>query len=220
MILPLQILQVSLFAVPVLVLVALGWVILRRPVTVLNRRWLLMTFVPLLLANLAAIVMNDTQNAILTLADWRFWAIAAVDLGLAAGIWVWLRGFAVYGLTLPQAETLCRAALKAQGYDVSARVGEKRSLLVTAPQATILTVSLADGEEELWLAERAGEIVLRADSRRGMALLKGLLSSLRTFPAEYHFKAHTMGILYLVLAVVLLVFSWVYFFEPRLLLVE
>jgi hypothetical protein len=216
----LQIVQVSLFAIPILVLVALGWMILRLPVTVMNRRWLLMTFVPLLLANLAAIVMNDSQNAIQVLADGRFWLIAAVDVALTVGIYLWLRGYSVYGLTLTQAETACREALEAQGLDVSVRVGEKRALLVTAPQATIFTVTLADGEEELWLTARAGEVVLRADSQCGMALLKDLLPSLRAYPAEYHFKAHSMGVLYLVLAVVLLVFGWIYFFEPRLILVE
>ena len=48
MVMTLQILQVSLFAIPVIVLIALGLVILLRPVAVINRRWLLLTFLPLL----------------------------------------------------------------------------------------------------------------------------------------------------------------------------
>ena len=221
MIMTLQILQVSLFAIPVVVLTILGLVILLRPVVVLNRRWLLLTFLPLLLANLAAIVMNDTQNGIATLPDWRFWAIAVVDLALAGGSWVWLRGMALYGLPQTQTETLCKEALEAQSYSVAARVGEKRTLLTTVPQVTILTVTLEDGaQEEIWFTSRAGEVVLRADSRRGMALLRGLLPRLRAHQTAYVFQAHVVGILYLVLALVLLVFGWIYFFEPRLVLVE
>lgn len=220
-IMTLQILQVSLFAVPVIALAALGMVILLRPSAALNRRWLLLTFLPLLLANLVSIVMNDAQNEIATLSDWRFWVIVAVDLVLAVGIWVWLRGVALYGLPLAQAELLCKDALEARGYSVAARVGEKRTLLTMAPQATILTVTLADGEqEEIWFTSQAGEVIVRADSRQGMALLRRLLPPLRSHPVTYVFQEHVMGVLYLVLALVLLVFGWIYFFEPRLLLVE
>jgi len=220
MIMTLQILQVSLFAIPVIALAAFGLVILLRPSAVLNRRWLLLTFLPLLLANLVSIVMNNAQNEIATLSDWRFWAIAAVDLVLAGGIWVWLRGVALYGLPLAQAESLCKGALEEQGYSVSARVGEKRTLLTTAPQATVLTVALDGREEDIWFTSRAGEVIVRADSRQGMALLRLLLLPLRSHPVTYVFQEHVMGVLYLVLALVLLVFGWIYFFEPRLLLIE
>ena len=221
MILTLQILQVSLFTIPVIVLIVLGLVILLRPVAVINRQWLLLTFLPLLLANLLATVMGDTQNGIAVLPDWRFWAIVAVDLVLAVGIGIWLRGAALYGLPLTRAETLCRDALEAQGYSVSPRIGEKRTLLTTVPQATIFSVTIEDGEEDIWLTSRAGEVLVRTDSRRGMTLLRQkVLPALRNHQTPYVFQAHAMGILYLVLAVVLLVFGWIYFFEPRLLFVE
>ena len=221
MVMTLQILQVSLFSIPILVLVILGLVILLRPVAVINRRWMLLTFLPLLLANLLAVVMGDTQNEIAILLDWRFWAIVAVDMVLAVGISIWLRGVALYGLELTRAKKLCREAIEAKGYTVSPKTGEKQSLLNTVPQASILSVTIEGREEDIWLTSRAGEVVIRADSRRGMSLLKqDVLPALRKVQTPYMFQAHAMGVLYLVLAVVLLVFGWIYFFEPRLLLVE
>jgi len=221
MVMTLQILQVSLFSIPILVLVILGLVILLRPVAVINRRWMLLTFLPLLLANLLAVVMGDTQNEIAILLDWRFWAIVAVDMVLAVGISIWLRGVALYGLELTRAKKLCREAIEAKGYTVSPKTGKKQSLLNTVPQASILSVTIEGREEDIWLTSRAGEVVIRADSRRGMSLLKqDVLPALRKVQTPYMFQAHAMGVLYLVLAVVLLVFGWIYFFEPRLLLVE
>ena len=220
MVMTLQILQVSLFAIPVIVLIALGLVILLRPVAVINRRWLLLTFLPLLVANLLAIVMNDTENGIAPLPDWQFWAFVAVDLALAAGISLWLRGVAVYGLPLTTVEMLCRDALLAQGVEVSPRIGEKRTLLTTEKQATIFTVVIDGKEEEIWLNSHAGEVVIRADTARGRALVKQVLPVLHKHEAQYAFQYHAMGILYLVLAVVLLVFGWIYFFEPRFVVVE
>jgi hypothetical protein len=221
MILTLKILQVSLFAVPVVALIVLGLVILLRPVAVINRRWLLLTFLPLLVANLLAAVVGDTQNGIALLPDWRFWAMVVVDVALAVGISIWLRGVALYGLPLATAEALCKEALEAQGYSVTARIDEKRTLLTTVPQATILTVTIEGREEEFWLTLRAGEVVVRTDSQRGMALLRQkVLPALRDHQTPYVFQAHAMGVLYLVLAVVLLTFGWIYFFEPRLVLVE
>ena len=220
MILTLQILQVSLFAIPVLVLIVLGLVILLRPVAVINRRWLLLTFLPLLVANLLAIFTNDTANGIAVLPDWSFWANVAVDLALAAGISFWLRGVAVYGLPLTVVETLCRDALVGQGIEVSARIGEKRTLLTTERQATIFTVVVGGKEEEIWLTSRTGEVVIQADSAQGRALAKQVIPILRNHQAPYAFQHHAVGILYLVLAAVLLVFGWIYFFEPRLVIVE
>ena len=221
MILTLQILQVSLFSVPVIVLIVLGLVILLRPVAVINRRWLLLTFLPLLVANLLAAVVGDTQNGIDLLSDWRFWAMVVVDAVLAVGIGFWLRGVALYGLSMATAEALCKEALEAQGYSVTARIGEKRTLLTTVPQATILAVTIEGREEEFWLIHRAGEVVARTDSRRGMSLLRrNVLPILRSHQTPYVFQAHAMGVLYLVLAVMLLTFGWIYFFEPRLALVE
>ncbi|MBG0770934.1 MAG: hypothetical protein H0S82_04460 [Anaerolineaceae bacterium] len=216
----LQILQVSLFAIPVTVLIVLGLVILLRPVAVINRRWLLLTFLPLLAANLLAIVTNDTANGVATLPDWRFWANVTVDLALAAGISFWLRGFAVYGLPLTTVETLCRDALIAQGIEVSVRIGEKRTLLTTERQATIFSVNIEGKEEEIWLTSRTGEVVIQADSAQGKALAKQILPLLRNHQTPYAFQHHAVGILYLVLAVVLLVLGWIYFFEPRLVVVE
>jgi len=220
MVLTLQILQVSLFALPAVVLIVLGLVILLRPVSVINRHWLLLTIFPLLVANLLAIAMNDTENGIAILPDWRFWAIVAVDLALAVGISFWLRGIAVYGMPLTAVEALCRDALQSQGYEVSPRIGEKRTLLTTENPATIFALKIEGLDEEIWLTSRAGEVILRADSRRGRTLVKKILPELRKQKVPYAFQYHAMGILYLVLAVVLLVFGWIYFFEPRLVAVS
>ena len=48
----LQNLQLILFSIPVLYLLALGLLILFKPVTVLDRRWMLLAFLPILVDNL------------------------------------------------------------------------------------------------------------------------------------------------------------------------
>ena len=75
------------------------------------------------------------------------------------------------------------------------------------------------GKEKIWVIERFYEVVLRASSQQGVCLVRQLLPELRQVEQPYDFRRHAVGILYMLLGVVLAVFGWIFFFEPRLILV-
>lgn len=216
----LQILQIILFAIPILALLAFGLVILIRPITIMNRRWMLLVFLPLLLANLLAIWENDSLNEAAALTDWRLWFILVTDLALGVGLTLGLRGVVIYGMTVSDAAYLLEEALQATGFEVSSHLGEKHTLWGAAKPADILIVKTEKGVEEIWLTFLAGEVLLRAGSRKGFAILRKMIPIIRSTQGDYEFSARPMGILYIVLGVVFAVLSWVFFFEPRLILID
>ncbi len=220
MILTLQVLQVVLFAIPILTLLIYGLLILIRPVVVIDRRWMLLVFLPLLAANLLAMWENDSVNEVTVLTDWRLWLIFATDLALGVGLTLSLRGRAIYGVSSSDAAYLIREALEKAGVNVESRIGEKRSIWTMPQNAQILTLHTQTGTEDIWFTSRAGEVLMRTSSRQGMATVRKALPAVRTVQTEYLFSAHAMGVLYLVLGVVFSVLSWIIFFEPKLLLIE
>jgi hypothetical protein len=218
--LTLQILQVALFTLPILTLLIYGLIVLIRPVSVIDRRWMLMVFLPLLLANLLAIWENDSVNAVTALTDWRLWLILLTDVALSVGLTLGLRGVLIYGLTAADAAYLTMAALRKEGFEVESNSGEKRSVWAMPQKAEILSFQTEGETEEIWFTSRAGEVLARMDSRRGMAALRKSLPAIRNVQTEYLFSAHAMGVLYLVLGVVLAVLGWIFFFEPRIVLID
>ena len=220
MVLTLQILQVALFTIPILALLVHGLIILFRPISIINRRWMLLVFLPLLAANLLAIWENDSLNEVTALTDWRLWLILVTDLALGTGLTLGLRGMVVYGLSISDAAYLVGEALMALGFDVDSHPGEKRTIWAAAQTAEILTVKTEKGGGDIWLTSRAGEVMIRADSRKGLAVLRQVFPKVRSSQSEYVFSAHATGILYIVLGVVFAVLSWIFFFEPRLVLID
>jgi hypothetical protein len=219
-VLTLQILQVTFFAIPILNLLIYGLIILIRPISVINRRLMLLIFLPLLLANLLAIWENDSMNDVSAIADWRLWLILVTDIVLGTGLAFGLRGVAIYGLTDSDAAYLFAEALRAKGFEVESHSGAKRSLLAISQTANILTVKTEKGSEDIWLTSRSGEVLVRVKTRQGLTILRKVVPLVRSTQSEYVFSAHAMGILYIVLGVVLAVLSWIFFFEPRLILIE
>ena len=216
----LQILQFVLFVIPVVALITLGGVILLKPVSVVNRRWYLAVFLPILFANSLILLESILLNAGGGLTIWRFWLILLVDVFLIVGVSWYFRGFMVFGLNAADTETILKDALLSKGYVVQQQVGKKSILWGKPWAAQILTVNTNGSTEDIWITERFNEVLVRVDSSKGLNILKGGLPSLRKVERPYTFEAHAFGLLFLVVAVVLGVLIWIFFFEPQLLILD
>ncbi len=213
----LQIVQVALFTLPILYLLVMGLVILLRPVAVLNRRWLLLVFLPLLVANPLAFAEADLRNDVAVVSDWAFWALVGVDLLLAGGgLWLF-RGYSVYGLDEAQVRDGLVEALRAAGRTAAVSQDEQKTLLSKPQNVTTLTVTQGGAAETIWLTARAGEVVVHTRSRVMMKQLRPALASVGKNQREGGSPQRALGVLYLVVAVVFAVLTWIFFFEPRIL---
>lgn len=215
-----QILQLVFFIISVLSLSAVGFVILVRPVAVLNRRWVLSAFLPILLDNLLAMFGHETLSWEQILRDGYFWLILGADLALGIGIALNLRGYVVYGLTQEQVEQALVRAMTDAGYSVTAAQGEWKSIWGRASEAVVVTWEMEGQSRSGMITSRTGEVMARTKSNGDLRALSPFLGEIRNIKRPYQFSQHAAGVLYLVMAVVLAVFSWIYFFEPRLVLIE
>lgn len=215
----LQIIQLVLFILPILALFGMGGVILLKSVSIINRRWFLLIFLPLLFANPLAILENTLAEPSKA-ADWRLWTILMADLAL--GVWILhsFRGFMVYGVDAAETVQLLKGQFQDQGFEVHLGIGKKRLLWGKTWDAKVLTLDLQGLKKEIWVIERFQEVLVSTDSKFGLTHLKQILPALRRVERPYGFKSHAIGVLYLVLGVVLAVLSWIFFFEPRLILIE
>jgi len=216
----LQIMQLILFSLPIIALLGIGVVILLRPVSILSRRWTLAVFLPLLVANPLALLENNYLATSFDTLDWRIGLILVADIVLVVGAFWISQGFMVYGITAPDAEEMLVRTLEEQGLVIEVHSGEKQVLGGRVWHARILSVTTEGRTEDIWITERYNEILIRADSRVGLGILKKGLPSLRKSTRHYDFKAHAMGILYIILAIVFAVLSWIFFFEPRFILID
>ena len=216
----LQILQVVLFTIPVLTFLMLGGLILLKPVAVISRRWMPLALIPLLLDNLLAILRNETLTLTEIFQDGYFWLILGADLALGIGVVLFSRDVAVYGLTLAQVrETLVRA-MQAEGFSVEAGPGEWKSFLGQTSEAVVIRWEKNEEQQSCAITSRSGEVMIRAKSRNDLKQLRAFINAIRRMESPYVFSQHAVGVLYLVVAVVLAVLGWIYFFEPRLILIE
>ncbi len=213
-------LQLILFSMPIVSFTVLGVFILLKPVAVINRRWYLAVVIPLLLANLLALIETNLGNNYSLAADWQFWLVVVVDIAMLIGSILVFRGFLIFGLTGSEIMEIMKQNFEAKQIVSRLHAGEKKSILGTPSRAIILTIEDQDTEREIWITESLGEVILRADSKNGFGLAREAMPELRRLKKPFIFKQHTMGILYIVLAVVLAVFGWIFFFEPRLILVD
>lgn len=212
----LQILHVILFGIPILALLGIGTLILHRSVSIVNRRWFLVVFIPLLLSNILAFFAENGQLR----TDWRTWLILGADLALILGaIWV-ACGFQVYGLSAEVIEKVITEVLHQQGFTVKAHSAEKRDIWGRARDARRLTAVNSDQTHIFWITERFNEVLIRAERASDTKILRLALPALRELKVVYEFKAHAVGVLYIVLALVFAVLTWIFFFEPRLILPE
>lgn len=216
----LQIAQLILFTFPVITLGAMGVWVLTQPVCIINRRWYLLIFLPLILANSLAVVEDllSSQNAGLT--DWRFWLVMATDAALVWGVLRLFRGFILYGLDEELTRLSLAGALRDQGYEVQTITGSKSQLLGSPVEAQILTITNGGTQEEIWVTTSNNEVRFQAGSRKARIMLKETLPALHETKKVYSTNAHIIGVLYIVLGVLLAVVSWIFFFEPRIILLQ
>ena len=212
----LQILQVILFGVPTLTLMGIGAVILLRSVSIVDRRVFLGVFIPLLLANTLSILQGETGLQM----NWRAWLILIADLALIVGAVRVSRGFQVYGLASEVVERILEEALIKQGFVVDIHSGEKRDLWGRVRENRILTAHTDEQKYSLSISSGFNEVLLRGDQQGDERYTRQILPVLKGQQVPYDFKAHAVGVLYIVLALVFAVLAWIFFFEPRLLLTE
>jgi hypothetical protein len=211
----LQILQVILFSIPPIALLVVGIMILSRSVSIIDQRIFLAAFIPLLLANTLAILEGDGLRL-----DWRAWLILAADLVLITGaVWV-LRGYQVYGLKAETVETVVTETLQQQGFTIETHPEEKRDLWGRTREACLLTAENGDGQHQVWITARFNEVFIRAEHRTSGKILRSILPALQNETVPYEFKSHAVGILYIILAIVFALLTWIFFFEPRFILIE
>jgi hypothetical protein len=211
----LQILQVILFSIPTLTLLGMGIVILSHSVSIIDRRIYLSIFIPLLLANTLALF----EGAGIRLY-WRTWLILGADLVLILGIVWFSHGFQVYGLTAEMAVIVMENTFRQQGYTVYTEATEKHDLWGRTRAAYLLTAQKTGEAHLFWIISRFNEVSIRAKKRTDTGHLHKALPALRQQKVPYDFKAHAIGVLYIVLALVFAVLTWIFFFEPRLILIE
>ena len=216
-----QVFQIILFAIPAMVLVGMGVCILISPLCLIHRRWFLAVFLPFLLANPLAIVANQMSEATVLSSDWRFWLILVADLGLATILlWIYRRGWLMFGFDGDQAASQLAAYFTNQGMKVTLRQEERRSLFGNHLEEQVIRVSGDDLRENLWVMTRSGEVRLQVESVVGSGLIRRALAALRQDTKTSDIKLRAVGVLYIVMAAVIGFLGWIFFFEPRLILLE
>jgi hypothetical protein len=212
----LQVLQVILFAITVLTLLAIGVLILARAVSIVNRRWFLLVLIPLLLANTLSILSVNRQFNM----DWRTWLILAADLVLIVGGIRLAQGYQVYGLSAEEVEQVLTEVLQQQGFTIEMSDLKKQDLWGRTRGARLLRAKKEDQTHDFWITARFNEVLIQSEHAMDAKLLYRVLPALRETKVPYEFKAHAAGVLYIILAVVFAVLAWIFFFEPRLILIE
>lgn len=211
-------LQLILFFIPIVSFSLLGLFILLKPVVVVNRRWFLAVVVPLLLANPLALIESSLENNYRLATDWQFWLVIVVDAALLVGSILIFRGYLVFGLEKSAIMKMLADRLQEKKIATKLRVGDKDGKWRVSSDALILTVDLHDKYEDIWITESMSEVLIRAESKRSLKMVHDVMPTIKQIKRPYHLKQHMMGILYIVLAVVLGVFGWIFFFEPRLII--
>lgn len=215
-----QTVQVILFVLPILVLFAIGLKILISPVGIIDQRWFLAVLYPLLVANSLVIAENIIGLQVNITGDWRLVLIVIADLAFFVGFALYFRGILIYGLGPEAIESALESIFAGQGYEIHISRGEKSFLWERVKDACILSVEKAGQREVLWFTTRFNEVLLRADTPAGLGLLRSALPELKKEEELYDLKTHATGILYIVLAIIFAVLTWIFFFEPRFILIS
>jgi hypothetical protein len=216
----LQVAQLILFALPILALIGLGVTILIKPLAIINRRWYLMVVLPLLFANLVAIIENNLGRQHEVLADWLFWLILGGNaIFLVGSIWLF-KGFQVFGLDGSIVISELMDVFNQKGYEAHLHIEERQNIWRESAQVLVLTIRGEGQVEDYFISEKVGEVSIRAKTKVGAIIIKECLRVLDAGETPYDLKWHAVGILFIVLAVVMAVLGWIFFFEPRLILID
>ncbi len=215
-----QILQIGFFTIPILGLILLGFLILIKPIFILHRRYNLLAFVPLLLANLLALIEKFTISGGKLALNWQLVLVVAVDLSLIiGGVWL-LRGWQIYGLSQVEAANTLKRWFDERGWTIITENTEKSTWWGTLHQANKGQATRGDEALTFWLTRQGNQVQLQGENRKAQHYLHQTLSSLQHVEKPDQTRGHLAGVLYIILGIVLAVLVWIYFFEPRLILIE
>jgi len=214
-----QVLQIILFIIPVAALWAMGALLLLKPVNILHHRWRLLVLIPLLAANILAIIENNLSSEGWSTLGWGLWLILGVDLVLGVGLWLTSRGFLIFGLTAQEVEAAITAGCREVGMRVTA--SQEEELLFFGGKEAVSQLHIeGDQNVDIRIRNRFNEIIVQAESKVGRKILKDLFPQiLETKDAPMN-KSRATGVLFIVLGLVFAVLGWIFFFEPRLILLE
>ena len=217
----LQIFQVVFFTIPVVILVGMGVYILITPIGFIPRRWFLGVFLPFLLANPLAIIEDQLSEGASLTSDWRFWLILVADLTLAGIILrIYRSGWLVCGIDADQLVRQLAAYFEDHGRTVAIRQDQKQPLLGRLWEAQVIQVSESGQVHEIWIMTRESEVRLQVETAVEASLVRRALIAMRQGERLTDFRLRAVGVLYIVLGLVIAFFGWIYFFEPRLILLE
>jgi len=217
----LQIFQVVFFTIPVVILVGMGVYILITPIGFIPRRWFLGVFLPFLLANPLAIIEDQLSEGASLTSDWRFWLILVADLTLAGIILrIYRSGWLVCGIDADQLVRQLAAYFEDHGRTVAIRQDQKQPLLGRLWEAQVIRVSESGQVHEIWIMTRESEVRLQVETAVEASLVRRALIAIRKGERLTDFRLRAVGVLYIVLGLVIAFFGWIYFFEPRLILLE
>lgn len=215
-----QILQIGMFIIPIVSLWTMGALLFLRPVNILHQRWRLLVLLPLLIANLLAALENNLFNESGFTVGWGFWMVVGIDLVLGVGLWIASSGFLVFGLGAEEVEEVLTEGFREMGMQVTAN--EEEETLLLKGRETVRLLRVDNGQEEIYLKvhERFNETIVQADSQAGRQLFKDLKPKILLGKDISRHKSRATGVLYLILGLVFAVLGWIFFFEPRLILLE
>lgn len=217
----LQIFQVVFFTIPVVILVGMGVYILITPIGFIPRRWFLGVFLPFLLANPLAIIEDQLSEGASLTSDWRFWLILVADLTLAGIILrIYRSGWLVCGIDADQLVRQLAAYFEDHGRTVAIRQDQKQPLLGRLWEAQVIQVSESGQVHEIWIMTRDSEVRIQVETAVEASLVRRALIAIRQGERLTDFRLRAVGVLYIVLGLVIAFFGWIYFFEPRLILLE
>lgn len=216
----LQILQIGFFALPVLGLLLLGVLMMIKPVLIFHRRLFLLILIPFLLANPLALIETYILPEDTPSPDWRLWLVLVVDILLVAVGYRLLSGWLVYGLSEEKIETTLQDRFEAQGWEFRSSSRTRSTWWGGKRPARYLEASRGDHALTFWLLSQGSEIRLEGTTQEADIHLHKALPTLRRVEKPDQSQEHLTGLLFIVLAVVLAVLAWIFFFEPRLILIE
>lgn len=180
--------------------------------------------IPILLFIMAGMlpwVLVETSDGIGFSQVWGDWLFFIIIQGINGySVISSPQGFSVSGLTKEEIETKYMEWFGRQSYFVSSRIGNKKYRWREIKDVTIIAVGTYNTKEEIWLMGRKRNVAIYVDSARGRDYVKQFLRALRKEPIEYVFKYHASGLIYFGIAAGLLIFGWIKYIKPLLVLVD
>ncbi len=130
------------------------------------------------------------------------------------------RGFLVFGLSTGELEEVLTEGCREMGMQVTAN--EEEETLLLGGEETVHILHIEGGQEtmEIKIRNRFNEITIQVEPRAETGRLRGIFPLLKDAKVASKCRSRATGVLYLILGLVFAVLGWIFFFEPRLILLE